>query len=177
MELARWSVMRFAGVSVVATGAYLLVVGLVTAVIANPLFERITPVTISNSIFLIIPALLFGPLVGSYVVPLPTTTCDVSRRTFVGALLSFLAVGCPLCNKLVVLLLGAAGVLTYFEPIQPVLGVVSVALLGYALWVRLRPLTILASARTSALTFASGSSPIVTDPPPALITTSPRPPL
>jgi hypothetical protein len=49
-------------------------------------------------------------------------------------------VGCPVCNKLVVLLLGAGGALSYFAPLQPVLGMVSLALLAYALCTRLRAL-------------------------------------
>jgi len=39
-----------------------------------------------------------------------------------GGLLSFLAIGCPICNKLVVLALGLGGVLRWFAPIQPLLG-------------------------------------------------------
>jgi len=37
---------------------------------------------------------------------------------------------CPLCNKLSSYSLGAAGALTYFNPIQPVPGLLSVAILG-----------------------------------------------
>jgi hypothetical protein len=87
-------------------------------------------------VFWIVPALLSGALLGSYVVPLAATTCEVGERTLFAGLLSFLAVGCPLCNKVVVLLIGAAGALTSFEPIRPVPGLVSVAMLGYALWRR-----------------------------------------
>jgi hypothetical protein len=60
-------------------------------------------------------------------------------RTAGGGLLSALAIGCPVCNKLVVMLLGVSGALTVWAPLQPVLGVVSVALLGWAL--RTRPVT------------------------------------
>jgi hypothetical protein len=127
----------FAGLSAAIATAYLAVLGIATAVIPNALFERMTPVTASNLVFWIVPALLFGPLVASYVVRIAPTTCAIGERTLAGGVLSFLAVGCPLCNKLVVLALGATGALTYFEPIQPVLGMASVALLGYALWLRL----------------------------------------
>jgi hypothetical protein len=48
-------------------------------------------------------------------------------------LLSVLAIGCPVCNKLVVLALGVGGALTYFAPVQPILGFLSVGLLAYAL--------------------------------------------
>ena len=119
---------------------YLLAVGIVTAVIPTPLFVRMTPVTLSNLVFWIAPGVLVGPLVASSVVPIAASTCDVANRTVAGSMVSFLAVGCPVCNKVVVLALGASGALTYFEPIQPVLGLVSVGLLGYALWLRFRPL-------------------------------------
>jgi hypothetical protein len=54
-----------------------------------------------------------------------------------GGLLSVFAIGCPICNKLVVLALGASGAFAYFALIQPILGQLSVGLLLYALRVRL----------------------------------------
>jgi hypothetical protein len=128
----------FGAVSAVFAVGYLLVVGIVTAVIPTAMFERMTPVTVSNVVFWIVPALLFGPLLGSCVVPVTAVACQVGERTVAGGVLSFLAVGCPLCNKLVVLALGASGALTYFEPLQPLLGLASVALLGYAVWQRFK---------------------------------------
>jgi hypothetical protein len=47
-------------------------------------------------------------------------------------------VGCPVCNKLVVVLLGSSGALTYFAPVQPLLGLLAVTLSATALAVRLR---------------------------------------
>jgi len=47
------------------------------------------------------------------------------------------AVGCPVCNKLVVLALGAGGALTYFAPVQPVMALLTLGLLLYALRARL----------------------------------------
>jgi hypothetical protein len=54
-----------------------------------------------------------------------------------GGLLSALAIGCPVCNKLVVVLLGVSGAMSVWAPLQPVLGLASVALLGWALRTRL----------------------------------------
>ncbi len=53
-------------------------------------------------------------------------------------LLTFFAVGCPVCNKLVLLSLGAAGAVTWFQPFQPLLQVAAIALLTWALVRRLR---------------------------------------
>jgi len=55
-----------------------------------------------------------------------------------GGLLAFFAVGCPICNKVVVIALGTSGALTWFAPVQPYLGVVALGLLAWALRVRLR---------------------------------------
>lgn len=56
----------------------------------------------------------------------------------VGSLLGWFAVGCPVCNKLALLILGYTGALTYFAPLQPVLAALSVVLLVVAVVVRLK---------------------------------------
>ncbi len=66
---------------------------------------------------------------------------DDERATVLGGVASFgafLAIGCPVCNKLALLLLGTSGALSIWAPIQPILGAASLALLaGTAVW-RLR---------------------------------------
>ena len=52
--------------------------------------------------------------------------------------MSYFAVGCPVCNKLVVLALGTVGAREWFEPIQPYLAAGSIVLLVVALRARLR---------------------------------------
>jgi hypothetical protein len=42
------------------------------------------------------------------------------------------------CNKLALVLLGTSGALTFFAPIQPIIGAASLALLGATLFWRLR---------------------------------------
>ena len=59
-------------------------------------------------------------------------------RGTAGALLTFFAVGCPVCNKLVLLALGYAGALQWFAPVQPYLAGLAIVLLMWALVVRLR---------------------------------------
>ncbi len=135
-----WSAIgpAFVGTSLAFAFVYVGGVGLITAIIPNPLFARIVEPTVWNYIFWLAPAVLFGPLAASYLVPI-AAVCDVQRvdqSTTLGSVFSFLAVGCPVCNKLVVLALGTSGALTYFEPAQPWLGGLSVLLLGYAVWAR-----------------------------------------
>ena len=52
--------------------------------------------------------------------------------------LALFAVGCPVCNKPVLLLAGTSGALGWFAPIQPLLGALAVAAPAAALVLRLR---------------------------------------
>lgn len=54
-------------------------------------------------------------------------------RGSAGGVLSAFAVGCPICNKLVVALVGVSGALNVWAPVQPLVGMAALALLGYAL--------------------------------------------
>jgi hypothetical protein len=78
-------------------------------------------------------ALLLGPLLSlmtlypmsSQKVVQEKPSLSSSRRAFAGTLLSFFSVGCPVCNKVVVLLLGVGGAMTLFNPLRPFLGLAS----------------------------------------------------
>ena len=129
----------FAAVSVAGAAAYAAAIAVPTALVANPLFQRMTAPTVWSWVFWVVPAVLFGPLLASYAVPLRRAACPVEGRTMGAGLLGYLAVGCPICNKVVVALLGVGGALTYFQPIQPLLGAASVVLLAWGLKLRLVP--------------------------------------
>ncbi|MET9914143.1 hypothetical protein ABZZ74_46820 [Streptomyces sp. NPDC006476] len=73
--------------------------------------------------------------------PQEATERPRTARAVIAGVASAFAVGCPICNKLVVLAIGVSGALSYWAPVQPVLGVATVALLGYALFRRLRTAT------------------------------------
>lgn len=126
-------------VGVLAAVVVALLVGIPTGVIETPWYTRMTPVLWWNYPVWVLSSLLTGALAATYVrdasVPVPATE---GGKTFTGTMLSLFAVGCPICNKLVVLALGVSGALTWFAPIQPLLAVASLGLLAYALWARRR---------------------------------------
>jgi hypothetical protein len=51
---------------------------------------------------------------------------------------TFLAIGCPVCNKIALVLLGTGGAMTVFAPIQPFIGAASLMLLAGTLAWRFR---------------------------------------
>lgn len=118
--------------------ASLLLIGIPTVLLPNAWFGRAIPPRPLDYVFLALTVALVAALAATYALPL---TCPTRERSLTaGGLLAFFAVGCPVCNKLAVLALGWSGALTYFAPLQPLLGVASVALLATTLAARLRPL-------------------------------------
>jgi hypothetical protein len=131
---------RFGLLTALAAGLYFVVTGVLTGIIANPVFHRVVPADAWNLLAWLLPAGLAGPLAATYLVPWPRSR-RIGGRAGAGGALSFMAAGCPVCNKLVVLAVGASGALTYFRPLQPLLGGLSLILLGVALRARLRART------------------------------------
>ena len=115
--------------------------GVPTGVVPSSLYRRMTPVTWWDYPIWALSALLLGLLAATYVrVGRWTPGQDGAGRTLGGGVLSAFAIGCPICNKLVVFALGVSGALTYFAPIQPALGVAGFALAVVGLMLRLRAL-------------------------------------
>jgi hypothetical protein len=167
-----WSVRRWLAALAVAAGTYVFF-GLTTAVLANPVFGRsIAPTPWSPNV-LLATAILTGLLTATYVrndgpAPIRLEAADVNpgertaRAGMVGSLLAYLAIGCPVCNKLALVLLGTTGAVNMFAPIQPYLGAIGIALLAVALVVRLRGEV---SCATLALrrSGSSGERPLTTE--------------
>jgi hypothetical protein len=130
---------RRVGVGLVAAVVTALILGIPTGIIPTSFYHRMTPVLWWNYPVWALSSVLTGALLATYVrdpaVEVPTTQ---GGKTFLGSMLSLFAVGCPICNKLVVMAVGVTGALNWFAPIQPVLAVASLGLLAYALWARRR---------------------------------------
>ena len=153
--MRQWSVRRW-GAAMLGALATALVMGLPTDVIPNPIFGRAVDVTWWSYPVLVVTAVIGGLLLATYVrneaLPRPATVsvdgevdAEVGteldrpgRAGGIGGLLSFFAIGCPTCNKLVLVALGSTGALEWFGPVQPVLAVGSIVLLAWALRARLR---------------------------------------
>ena len=112
-------------------------IGLPTALVSSSLFTRMTPVTWWSWPVWTVTAALSGLVLATYV-RAPDSAGRGAGTGAGGGLLSVLAVGCPVCNKAVVAVLGVAGAMQWWAPLQPLLGVASVGLLAWALHTRLR---------------------------------------
>ena len=135
--MSTWSWQRWTMAALVGVAAA-VVIGVPTGIIRTSMYTRMTPVLWWNIPIWFLSAGLTGLVVATYVRSPSDEVKPVSGRVGVGGMLSLFAVGCPICNKLVVALIGVSGALNVWAPIQPVLGVASLALLLYALRLRVK---------------------------------------
>jgi hypothetical protein len=134
---------RFAAWALAWTALALVAFGLVSAIIPNPLFGRqIPPEPFAIWVWLA-SAPLMGIVGATYTAPTASAATAVPlgggdppvERTgttlgTVGSLGAFLAIGCPVCNKIALLALGASGAMTVYAPLQPAIGGASLLLLA-----------------------------------------------
>lgn len=150
--LKQWTRRQFQ-VAFIAAILVGLLIGIATVLIPNPWFARdIEPVWWNYPVW-ILTALATGMLFATYIRPtraqpeVPATDAQAqnagskdrhSRMGVVGGVLSWFAVGCPVCNKLALIAFGYSGAITYFAPIQPFLAVAALLLTFGALVWRLK---------------------------------------
>jgi uncharacterized integral membrane protein len=133
-----WPVRRWV-VAAASAVAYALFIAIPTDLVDTPFFSREIPPTWWSWPALVVSAVLAGLLTATYVaVPRSDQVDRSAKGGYVGGFLTFFAVGCPVCNKLVLLALGTSGAMTWFEPVQPVLSVAAIGVLAWALRARLR---------------------------------------
>jgi hypothetical protein len=125
-------------IAVGAAAVSALLIGAPTVMFSNPWFTRMTPTTWWDRPVWIVTSALAGLVAATYVRrPLEAGPGGASSTAASGGLLAAFAVGCPVCNKLVVAVVGVTGALTLWAPLQPLLALLSVALLVVALRRRL----------------------------------------
>ena len=117
--------------STAVAAAMFVVLGTVAALWTNPLFTRMTPAGGFEIALLLLQSVLAGVYVG-----LPQSPCG-KRTAGAGAIIGFLGIACPVCNKLLVLLIGSALLLEYFEPVRLYVALGGAALLALAVWLKL----------------------------------------
>jgi hypothetical protein len=141
--MSQWSSRRWYAAVLSGLGIGFLI-ALPTAVIPNPIFGRAIETTWWSYPTVIISAILGGLLIATYVREstnddeIEVKGTDTSLRIgTLGGFITFFAVGCPVCNKLVLVALGSSGAISWFAPIQPFLAVISLLFMLWALNVRL----------------------------------------
>lgn len=110
----------------IAGALFMIVTGVVTGLIPNPIYVRMVPITFLDYFFLATTSILSGLYFGKK----ECTVID-SRLSAVGGITGFLAFGCPVCNAVLLAFLSSSAIMTYIDPLRPFLGVFSTLILGF----------------------------------------------
>ncbi len=135
-SLRTWPARRWRS-AVLAALVSAVVIALPTDLIPNPVFGRDVPPTAWSWPVLAVSSVLSGLLFATYVRRDDAELDATGRTGLLGGFLTYLAVGCPVCNKLALLALGYSGALRWFAPVQPWLAGLAMVLLAWALVRRL----------------------------------------
>ena len=128
--------------AVLFAAAAAVVVAVPSDIIDTPIFGRPVAVRWIDYVILAVTSALIGLIFAIRPEPgdsaeLVAATERQGTRTIWGGFVSFLAVGCPVCNQAVVALVGVSGALSWWAPVQPFVGLLAVSLLVYTLRKRL----------------------------------------
>jgi hypothetical protein len=128
--LAGWGLRRWLVAAAAAAGVAALV-GIPTSLVRTPYFTRMTPPLWWNYPVWVVSSMLAGITLATYYRSRSDPPGQGAGLTS-GGLLTAFAVGCPLCNGLVVAALGTSGALSIWAPMQPWVAAIAVGLLAYA---------------------------------------------
>src|SRR6056297_1878283 len=115
----------------VGVGA-LVLFGVVTGLIPNALYVRMVPRTPLDYLFLVLTA----GFLGTYTLQRTADERDDGKTAAASTAIGFLAFGCPICNAFLLALFSSSALMTYFDPLRPLLGAVSVVFFAGLLYVR-----------------------------------------
>ena len=124
---------RFLKAAGASVGAFALF-GVVTGLIPNGLYVRMVPRTPLDYLFLVLTA----GFLGVYTYQRTGSEHEDGKTAAASTAVGFLAFGCPICNAFLLALFSSSALMTYLDPLRPLLGVVSVLLFGGLLYVRSR---------------------------------------
>ncbi len=117
--------------------------GIPTGIIDTSLYSRPIPAPLWAyplwALSAVIMGMWFAAMNSGVGSPTPAPSETGGGQTVGGGLLSLIAIGCPTCNAAAVAALGTGGALSLFAPVQPLIGVVALAVLLLALHRRLQP--------------------------------------
>ena len=130
MDNSRARLVTAVGVSVGSVALF----GVVTGLLPNALYVRMVPRTGLDYLFL----LLTGGFLGLYTYQQSPSRRRDDTAAAASTAVGVLAFGCPVCNAVLLALFSSSALMTYVDPLRPLLGAVSVALFAGLLYSRSR---------------------------------------
>ncbi len=128
---------KYIGIGILVSLFVFFLFGIITALLQGQYYTRMVPVTSLDYFFLVSSSLLIGTYVSIHYYK-KNTVKKCNSAVYTGGIMGFFSVSCPVCNKLLLFLLGASGAMTYFNPLRPILGFASIGLLTTAIYFKVK---------------------------------------
>jgi hypothetical protein len=125
-------------IGVAASVLLFLVFGIPTDLVPNRFYTRMLPASILDYVFLVATSVMLGGYIGLHFYRKSSRGAKGDLAAMGGGVTGLFAFGCPICNAVLVSLVGTGALLTYYEPVRPAMGVLGVGILGTALYLKLR---------------------------------------
>jgi len=111
-----------------------IIMGTPTALVPNPFIQytRMIEATFLDYFFLAATSIMLATLVSLKLYF--KSEKKIGVKELVGGAAGFVAFSCPICNALLVALIGGAAIMAFIEPLRPILGLLSMAILGYLIY-------------------------------------------
>jgi hypothetical protein len=122
---------RYLKAVLISVGTFVLF-GVVTGLIPNPLYIRQVPRTPLDYLFLTTTAAFLG----IYTFQRTNNQRNDEKTATAGTAVGFLAFGCPICNAFLLALFSSSALMTYFDPLRPLLGMGSIVFFAGLLYSR-----------------------------------------
>lgn len=129
---------KFVLIGILSGIIILLAIGIPTEIIPNDVYTRMIPVTFLDIFFLIVISVMLGVYIALFFYLKEKKKKQKIFSAYGGATGGILAVSCPICIKLLVLIFGTTALMTYLEPARPYIGFLSIGLIGYGLFTQIK---------------------------------------
>ena len=127
---------KYALIAVALSLAFLIILGIPTALIPSPFFKRMIASTMVDYALLALAAALVGSYI-SYSLYIKSVREDKGDYAAAGGTLAAVfSFSCPICNILLVALFGSAALLIFFEPYRNYLILLTIALFAIAFYLK-----------------------------------------
>jgi hypothetical protein len=124
-------------IGISASILFMVFTGITTVIIPNSRYIRMTPIALWDYIVYALTGILLGIFVGVYYYK-RRTSINCANSATIGTVFGLFTYGCSLCNALLMSVIGATGIITYFEPVRPWLGLVGILLLFSAIFYQVK---------------------------------------
>ena len=125
---------KFVLIGIISSMLIFLIFGIPTDTIPNRFYARMIPATTLDVFFLVAVSLMLGTYIGLLFYLKQRKKKQKNAAAYTGAFAGFLAIACPICICLLVLIFGTAALMTYLQPSRPYLGILSIALIGFGIY-------------------------------------------